>query len=69
MGIFDFLSGEFIDVIPPQQRIDDKWYQGTADAVYQNIYALEQGQSFNVPERKRTYHLRCHPRLRAIVNR
>ncbi|WP_425396138.1 glucose-1-phosphate adenylyltransferase [Aeoliella sp.] len=34
--------GEFIDVIPPQQRIDDKWYQGTADAVYQNIYALEQ---------------------------
>lgn len=34
--------GEFIDVVPPQQRIDDKWYQGTADAVYQNIYALEQ---------------------------
>ncbi|QDU59159.1 glucose-1-phosphate adenylyltransferase [Aeoliella mucimassa] len=34
--------GEFIDVIPPQQRIDEQWYQGTADAVYQNIYALEQ---------------------------
>ena len=34
--------GEFIDVVPPQQRIDEKWYQGTADAVYQNIYALEQ---------------------------
>lgn len=33
--------GEFIDVVPPQQRIDDHWYQGTADAVYQNIYALE----------------------------
>jgi glucose-1-phosphate adenylyltransferase len=33
--------GEFIDVVPPQQRIDEKWYQGTADAVYQNIYALE----------------------------
>jgi len=33
--------GEFIDVIPPQQRIDDQWYQGTADAVYQNIYSLE----------------------------
>jgi len=33
--------GEFIDVVPPQQRIDDKWYQGTADAVYQNIYTLE----------------------------
>ena len=33
--------GEFIDVLPPQQRIDEHWYQGTADAVYQNIYALE----------------------------
>lgn len=33
--------GEFIDVVPPQQRIDEQWYQGTADAVYQNIYALE----------------------------
>jgi glucose-1-phosphate adenylyltransferase len=33
--------GEFIDVLPPQQRIDEQWYQGTADAVYQNIYAME----------------------------
>ncbi len=33
--------GEFIDIVPPQQRIDDNWYQGTADAVYQNIYAIE----------------------------
>ena len=27
--------------MPPQQRIDEQWYQGTADAVYQNIYTLE----------------------------
>ncbi|MDG2221197.1 MAG: glucose-1-phosphate adenylyltransferase [Rubripirellula sp.] len=33
--------GEFIDVVPPQQRFDDSWYEGTADAVYQNIYAIE----------------------------
>jgi glucose-1-phosphate adenylyltransferase len=33
--------GEFIDVVPPEQRIDANWYQGTADAVYQNIYTLE----------------------------
>ena len=33
--------GEFMDVAPPQQRIDEHWYQGTADAVYQNIYAIE----------------------------
>ena len=33
--------GEFIDLVPPQQRIDEHWYRGTADAVYQNIYVLE----------------------------
>ncbi len=33
--------GEFVDIVPPQQRIDEQWYQGTADAVYQNIYTLE----------------------------
>ncbi len=32
---------EFMDIVPPQQRIDAHWYQGTADAVYQNIYAIE----------------------------
>jgi glucose-1-phosphate adenylyltransferase len=32
---------EFIDILPPQQRLDEQWYQGTADAVYQNIYAIE----------------------------
>ena len=32
---------EFVDVVPPQQRIDEQWYQGTADAVYQNIYTIE----------------------------
>lgn len=44
VGWRDLLShelGEFIDIVPPQQRIDEQWYQGTADAVYQNIYALE----------------------------
>src|SRR5688500_6770249 len=35
---------EFIDILPPQQRIDDNWYQGTADAVYQNIYTIEKSQ-------------------------
>jgi glucose-1-phosphate adenylyltransferase len=33
--------GEFLDVVPPQQRIDEHWYQGTADAVYQNIFVIE----------------------------
>ncbi|GIX03898.1 MAG: glucose-1-phosphate adenylyltransferase [Planctomycetaceae bacterium] len=37
--------GEFIDILPPQQRIDENWYQGTADAVYQNIYSIERYQA------------------------
>ncbi|MFH1854203.1 MAG: glucose-1-phosphate adenylyltransferase [Candidatus Omnitrophota bacterium] len=33
--------GEYIDAIPAQQRVDEHWYQGTADSIYQNIYAIE----------------------------
>jgi glucose-1-phosphate adenylyltransferase len=33
--------GEFITTLPPEQRIGEHWYQGTADAVYQNIYTIE----------------------------
>jgi glucose-1-phosphate adenylyltransferase len=34
--------GEFIDILPAQQRIDEEWYQGTADAVFQNIDILRE---------------------------
>ncbi|MCK5260186.1 MAG: glucose-1-phosphate adenylyltransferase [Candidatus Omnitrophica bacterium] len=33
--------GEFIDIIPAQQRISADWYKGTADAIYQNTYAIQ----------------------------
>lgn len=33
---------ELIDILPPQQRLSEDWYMGTADAVYQNIYSIEQ---------------------------
>ncbi|MFO0917643.1 MAG: glucose-1-phosphate adenylyltransferase [Planctomycetaceae bacterium] len=36
---------EYVDVLPPQQRIDENWYKGTADAVYQNIYSIEKSRS------------------------
>jgi len=39
---------EYVDVLPPQQRLDEQWYQGTADAVYQNIYTIEQTGAENV---------------------
>lgn len=38
--IFSSQLREFIDVIPPQQRIGSDWYKGTADAIYQNMYAI-----------------------------
>ncbi|MBC8549855.1 MAG: glucose-1-phosphate adenylyltransferase [Candidatus Brocadiales bacterium] len=40
-NIFNNELNEYIEQIPPQQRISDQWYQGTADAVYQNIYTIE----------------------------
>ena len=29
--------GEFVDLLPAQQRLETGWYAGTADAIYQNI--------------------------------
>jgi len=29
--------GEFVEIIPAQQRLRPEWYQGTADAIYQNL--------------------------------
>jgi len=46
-GIFSRELGEFIVPLPPQQRIVDQWYRGTADAIYQNIYTWQ----YERPER------------------
>src|SRR4029078_5367251 len=32
--------GEFIEILPPQKRVGEQWYQGTADGVYQNLYSI-----------------------------
>jgi len=32
---------EFIYVIPPQQRVNNNWFLGTADAIYQNLYFID----------------------------
>jgi glucose-1-phosphate adenylyltransferase len=34
--------GEFVEILPPQKRVSEHWYQGTADAVYQNAYSIVQ---------------------------
>lgn len=41
---WSFLSpelGDYVELLPPQQRLDEAWYKGTADAIYQNIYTIE----------------------------
>ncbi|HQI00066.1 MAG TPA: glucose-1-phosphate adenylyltransferase [Deltaproteobacteria bacterium] len=42
LSFFSYPLGEFIYNIPAQQRIGSSWYEGTADAVFQNIYTLQQ---------------------------
>jgi glucose-1-phosphate adenylyltransferase len=39
-GIVAQELGEFIEILPPMQRVSANWYMGTADAVYQNIYSI-----------------------------
>jgi glucose-1-phosphate adenylyltransferase len=40
-SVFNTDLGEFVDILPPQKRVGENWYLGTADAVYQNLYSLE----------------------------
>ena len=42
LSFFSAPLGECVYTIPAQQRIGDTWYEGTADAVFQNIYTLQQ---------------------------
>ncbi|MRD72540.1 glucose-1-phosphate adenylyltransferase [Rhodocyclus tenuis] len=45
---WSFLDGrfdEFVQLMPAQQQIDEvQWYQGTADAVYQNMHLLRRNK-------------------------
>ncbi len=40
--------GEFVEVIPAQQRLAMDWYRGTADALYQNIDIIRRHAPENV---------------------
>src|SRR5690625_4164097 len=40
MSGWNFLNrvpGGFLEIIPAQKRVKEEWYEGTADAVYQNM--------------------------------
>ena len=41
-NIFHAESGDYIISLPAQGRVSDHWYEGTADAVFQNIYTIQQ---------------------------
>jgi glucose-1-phosphate adenylyltransferase len=34
--------GEFIQIVPAQQQVDESWYKGTADSVFQNLDLIRQ---------------------------
>ncbi|MCU7813227.1 MAG: glucose-1-phosphate adenylyltransferase, partial [Candidatus Thiodiazotropha sp. (ex Notomyrtea botanica)] len=40
-SLFNPELGEYITAVPPQMRTGGNWYDGTADAVYQNLYMLK----------------------------
>lgn len=40
--------GEFVEIIPAQQRVAKDWYRGTADAIYQNIDIIRRHAPENV---------------------
>lgn len=44
-SIFNSELGEYITPVPAQMRHGNKWYQGTADAIYQNNYLLERSDA------------------------
>ena len=47
-SVFNPSLGEYITPVPPQMRTDDSWYEGTADAIYQNLYLLERSGAKHV---------------------
>ncbi len=39
--LFSAELDEWLYTVPPQLRVGQRWYEGTADAVFQNVYLLE----------------------------
>lgn len=47
-SFFNTELNEYISVIPPQMRKGDKWYEGTADALFHNLWLLTRSNAKNV---------------------
>lgn len=44
-SIFNPELGEYITPVPPQMRVGESWYSGTADAIFHNLYLLERSEA------------------------
>ncbi|SDG99339.1 glucose-1-phosphate adenylyltransferase [Vibrio xiamenensis] len=44
-SIFNPELGEYITVVPPQMRKGGKWYEGTADAIFHNLWLLDRSEA------------------------
>jgi glucose-1-phosphate adenylyltransferase len=40
-NIFNYALGHYMKIVPPQMRVGEDWYRGTADSVRQNLYLIE----------------------------
>ena len=40
-SIYNPELGEYVTIVPPQMRRGENWYEGTADAIFQNLYLIE----------------------------
>jgi len=41
-NLFVEALGEVVDIVPPQRIFADRWYAATADAIYQNLFMLQE---------------------------
>ena len=43
-GFLEASLGEFVDIVPAQQQMGERWYSGTANAVFQNLDILREAR-------------------------
>ena len=41
-GLSSVIKDHFVTVVPPQMRMGPEWFQGTADAIFQNVNLIQQ---------------------------
>jgi glucose-1-phosphate adenylyltransferase len=47
-GFLEASLGEFVDIVPAQQQMGERWYSGTANAVYQNLELVREARPDHV---------------------